>query len=68
MILKIFYDQMIKTLEILRKDKKTFWLIKIHPSSYIFKDEIDLILKNFNKFKSDNISIHLKKKLITSIL
>ena len=61
---------MIKTLEILRKDKKTFWLIKIHPSSYIFKDEIDLILKKVNKFKSDNISI-LKKKtdnlyLITS--
>ena len=70
MIFKNFYDQMIKTLEILRKDKKTFWLIKIHPSSYIFKDEIDLILKKVNKFKSDNISI-LKKKtdnlyLITS--
>ncbi len=45
-----FYQQYVKTINILKKSKDIFWIIKPHPSSNIYREQglIDHEIKNIN--------------------
>ena len=51
-----YYDQFQTTLKFAEKDKNSLWIIKIHPTSYKYKEE-NLINKLIKNKKSINIII-----------
>lgn len=62
-LFRSYYDQFAKTVEILKKEKKIFWFINPHPSSYWYKEKN--IIKNYLKNKISENYIFCPKKINT---
>jgi hypothetical protein len=58
-----YFEQFKKTLEILKKEKKIFWFINPHPSSFWHKEKD--IIKNYMKDKRSENFIFCPKKINT---
>ena len=52
MIFKDYYDQFIKTINYIRRDKKNFWIIKPHPARTQYHEE-GIIEKIIDRYRSD---------------
>ena len=52
MIFRDYYDQFIKTINYIRKDKKNFWIVKPHPARARYHEE-GIIEKVINRYRSD---------------
>jgi hypothetical protein len=51
-----YYDHFIKTIDIIKKSKDTFWLVRPHPTSKLYPSSN--IVKNYiKKIKSDNLKV-----------
>ena len=49
-----YFQNFLDTLKIIQDDNVNLWIIKPHPSSYLFKED-GLVERHFNQYKKENI-------------
>ena len=51
-----YYDHFIKTIDIIKKSKDTFWLVRPHPTSKLYPGS-NIVKDYIKKIKSDNLKV-----------
>ena len=51
-----YYDHFIKTIDIIKKSKDTFWLVRPHPTSKLYQGS-NIVKDYIKKIKSDNLKV-----------
>ena len=61
-----YYDHFIKTIEIIKKSKDTFWLVRPHPTSKFFPGS-NIVKDYIKKINSDNLTV-VDESISTEVL
>ena len=69
LIYRDYFQNFVETLKIIKNNKENLWIVKPHPSSYIF-NEVGIVEKYLKKFTQNNLVIcpsNISTKLILRI-
>ena len=61
-----YYDHFTKTIDIIKKSKDTFWLVRPHPTSKLYRGS-NIVKDYIKKIKSDNLKV-VDESVSTKIL